>query len=273
MKVSVVIAVYNEEKYIKKCLKSLMDQAFKDFEMIVVDDGSTDNSFQVLLRIKNHESRIKIYKIRHSGPGKARNFGAKKSSGEILVFVDADMYFDKDFINDLIKPITDGKAKGTYSTEEYVANWENCWARCWNYNWNLPDRRRINLKDKYQKKDFRALLKTEFERVKGFDAIGYTDTWTISEKLGYEPEPTHALYYHYNPSSLNEIYRQAKWVGKRKHKGGIAGKIFLILKNIIFISILLGLIKTIKYKEPNFFLFKIVYDFGYLKGLLSSRLY
>src|SRR3989344_8477717 len=127
MKVSVIIPVYNEEKVIQYCLESLKNQTFRDMEIIVVDDGSTDRTQElvkgVMLLIQDHK-----------GPGEARNFGAKQAKGEILVFVDADMTFDKDFIKELIKPIITEKSKGTFSKDEKVSNWDNIWAKCWNIN-------------------------------------------------------------------------------------------------------------------------------------------
>ncbi|MFC1711439.1 glycosyltransferase family 2 protein [Patescibacteria group bacterium] len=273
MKVSIIISVYNESKYIRKCLESLLVQTFKEFEIIVIDDGSTDKSSEILADFLKQKKNIQFLKLKHGGPAIARNLGVDKSKGDILVFLDGDMYFEKDFLQTLVNPIVSKKAKGTYSTEEYVANWKNIWARCWNYNWNLKHKKRISLNSSDQQKDFRAILKEEFLKVGGFDNTGYTDTWSLAKKLGYKPKPTNAKYYHYNPSTLKEVYNQAKWIGKRKHKGGLLGKIFLIIKNTPLFSLILGFKKSVLYKEPCFVLFKIVYDFGYLLGLISLKQY
>lgn len=271
MKASIIIALYNQEKYIEECLKSLDKQSFTDFEIIIVDDGSTDNS---KLKAKSVKSKFKIKNLKlieqkHQGPAKARNLGVKYAKGDILVFLDGDMYFAKDFLKDLISPIKLGKTKGTFSTEEYVANWDNVWARCWNYNWNLADKKRIDPQRADQARDFRAILKKEFEKVKGFDNIGYTDTWTLSEKLDYRPIATKALYYHYNPSSLKEVFIQAKWVAKRKYKFGWLGKLIALLRVNPIFSLVNGLIKSVYKKEPGFLIFKLIYDFGYTIGLLE----
>ena len=128
-KVSVIIAIFNEEKNIEACLNSILDQSYQNMEVIVADDGSTDQS---LSKIKSFE--VKSSKLPHQGAAKTRNYGATKASGEILVFVDGDMTFTKDFIKELIQPILDGKYKGTFSKEEYISNWDNIWSRCWNFN-------------------------------------------------------------------------------------------------------------------------------------------
>src|SRR3989344_8981820 len=116
MKVSVIVPAYNEEKVILGCLESLVKQTYKDMEIIVVDDGSTDATLQMLRRASKAFD-VKIFSQEHKGPGAARNLGAKHASGDILVFVDADMIFDKNFIKKLIAPIVKGEAIGTFSKE------------------------------------------------------------------------------------------------------------------------------------------------------------
>jgi glycosyltransferase involved in cell wall biosynthesis len=284
MQVSIVIPIYNQSQFIEKCLGSLWEQNEESFQIIIVDDGSSDKTQRVLSKFKVNPSptesrrgretvKLKVFKQKHQGPALARNFGVSKASGKILVFVDGDMYFDKDFLKQLIQPIKFGQAKGTYSTEEYVANWKNCWARCWNYNWNLPDKRRIDFKNVDQQKDFRAILKTEFNKVGGFDNIGYTDTWTLSEKLGYRPQATRAKYYHFNPSTLKEVFQQARWVAKRPYKLGKIGFLLtLVTANPVF-SLINGIRKAIRKKEPAFIIFKVVYDLGIIFGLLTKGKY
>ena len=270
MKTSVIISVYNEEKYIEKCLLSLQKQTLKDFEIIVIDDGSTDNTYNIVSNFQFPISNFQLIKQKHQGPAVARNKGSKIAKGEILVFVDGDMYFDKDFFQNLVKPIKKGLAKGTFSIREYVANWDNVWARCWNYNWGLKDRKRIIPDRVDQIKDFRAILKEEFNRVNGFDNIGYTDTWTLSEKLNYVPIATKALCFHYNPASLGEVFNQAEWVAKRKYKLGLLGKIVALVRANFFISLANGFKGSFLWKEPSFLLFKLIYDFGATLGILMS---
>lgn len=270
MTISIIITVYNEEKYISQCLESLSNQTFKDFEIIIVDDGSTDKTKDVLSNYQLSTINYQLFKQTHLGLAAARNLGAKKAKGKILVFLDGDMHFDKNFLEELIHPIKQGKTKGTFSTEEFVANWDNIWARCWNYNWNLPDKRRVDVKRADQKKEFRAILKKEFEKVGGLDSIGYTDAWTLSTKLGYGPKAVKAEYYHYNPSTLKEVFSQAKWTAKRKYKLGFIGEASVLLRSNPIFSLINGLKKAILKKEPGFVIFKIVYDFAVVFGILSK---
>ncbi|NMC36071.1 glycosyltransferase family 2 protein [Candidatus Beckwithbacteria bacterium] len=265
--VSVIIATYNEDQYLKKCLESLACQKKARFEIIVVDDGSFKKAKNLELKSKN--GTFRFFRIKHSGTAVARNFGAKKAKGDILVFVDGDMEFEPDFLEQLIEPIEQGLAKGTISTEEYVANWNNVWARCWNFEQGLKTRKRIDEKD-MMLRDFRAILKSEFDRVGGFSNTGYTDTWSLSEKLGYKPVKTKAKYYHYNPASMQEVFWQALWIGGRQRKFGIVGKIVAGLRATMPVSIFLGLVKAITYKEMGMLNFKIIYDLGILSGIMSG---
>lgn len=270
--ISIIIPTYNEEKDIKKCLESLMKQSLTDFEIIVVDDGSTDQTVAVINSlVTNHYSLITLLHQKHLGPGAARNLGAKEASGEILIFVDADMTFGKDFLRLLTKPILTGESNGTFSKEEFVANWDNVWARCWNINEGWVERRRYPKNYPDKQKVFRAILKSEFERVGGFTPGGYNDDWSLSAKLGYAAAAAPgAVFYHQNPASLQEVFFHAKWVGKRPYKLGLTGSLVALLRASLPVSIIIGVGKAIFYQTPLFILFKILYDAGITIGILES---
>ncbi len=274
MKISVIIPTFNEEKVIDECLISLSRQNYNDFEVIVVDDGSTDHTVEVVNSLNtDHRTLITLLHEKHQGPAMARNLGAKHAKGEILVFVDADMTFDSNFLQNLAKPIIEKKTFGTFSKEEYVSNWNNVWAKCWNINNNLPSQRRLPNDYPDHQKVFRAVLKKEFDRVGGFNKGGYTDDWTLSEKLGYEAQKaTGARFYHKNPDNLWEIFDHAKWIGKREYKLEVIGVIFALLRSSLPVSKVVGLYKAIRYKTPQFFIYKIVYDFGIFCGIISYTL-
>ncbi|MFH1971303.1 MAG: glycosyltransferase family 2 protein [Patescibacteria group bacterium] len=270
MKVSVIIPVYNEEDVIKECLKSLIKQSFENFEVIIVDDGSTDKTLNIVNKINLKGLKLSIIEQNHQGTGTARNLGAKKARGEILVFVDADMTFDKYFLEKLIEPIVEGKSKGTFSKEEYVSNWENVWARCWNINEGWEDRKRHPKNYPDRQKVFRAILKKEFDRVGGFTPGGYDDDWSLGIKLGFDAVDVEgAKFYHQNPASFSEIFKQAKWIGKREYKFGLIGSFIALLRASLPVSIIIGFSKFIAKGEPAFLFFKIVYDLGIFIGILE----
>ncbi|KXT72761.1 Glycosyltransferase [Streptococcus sp. DD10] len=92
MKFSVIIPVYNVEKYIDRCLKSIISQHYNDLEIIVIDNGSTDSSGSICDIYASEYSNISVYHIANHGVGSARNFGLSKSRGEFVYFVDSDDY-------------------------------------------------------------------------------------------------------------------------------------------------------------------------------------
>lgn len=274
MKLSVIIPTYNESKDIAECLESLDTQTYKDFEVIIVDDGSTDQTIEIVKNYHPHSFKMMLLNQRHLGPALARNLGAKKAQGEILIFVDADMTFDKKFLEKLTLPIRNKKTNGTFSKDEFVKNWENPWARLWNQNDNLPAKRRLPKNYPNTQKVFRAILKKEFEKVNGFTKGGYTDDWTLSQKLGYEATVADdAFFYHKNPSSLKEAYKHAKWVGKRTYKLGIFGALIMLFIHFPLMALTIGILKAIVYKDARFIIFRIVYSLGIFVGLIEMLIF
>lgn len=270
MKISVIIPIFNEEKVIGACLKSLQQQSYKEMEVIVVDDGSRDHTSEIVRAFG-----VTLLQQEHLGPGRARNLGAKHAKGEILVFVDADMVFDQDFIKKLTRPIKEKKAIGTFSKEEYILNKDNMWSKCWNINRGLPIDRMHPKNYPDTQPVFRAILKKEFDKVGGFGAIGYIDDHTLAEKLELEAVACKAVFYHRNPENLAEIYQQARWIGKsefkkRKIKNENVMRLVTIIRYSLPLSLFSGLIKVIKFNLPAFFIFKIVYDLAVEISLVRS---
>lgn len=270
MKISVVIPTYNEANVIQSCIESLGEQTYEDFEIITIDDGSTDKTPQILRGASKILPNFYFLEQNHKGAGAARNLGAKKAKGEVLVFVDADMTFDENFLDKLSEPIREHSSKGTFSKEEFVANWDSPWARCWNINEGWEEKRRHPKNYPDHQPVFRAILKSEFEKVGGFTPGGYDDDWSLSKKLGYEAiAAPGAVFYHKNPSSLGEIFKHARWVGKRKYKLGYLGYAVALLRSSFPASIIVGLYKSLKNKNLRFVIFKAVYDFGIFTGVLE----
>src|SRR3989344_4603321 len=222
MLVSIIIPVYNEEATIKKCIETLRNQSYEPLEIIIVDDSSTDKTVEIIKKCQMSNVKCKMFRQHHLGPGPARNLGAKQAEGKILVFVDADMTFDKNFIKDLIQPIINERAIGTFSKNEMNANKDNIWSACWNINRNWPIDRLIPPDYPETAPVFRAILKREFEKVSGFDATGeYTDDWSLSRKLGQKSTLAKgAIYNHSNPDNLKEVFKQARWIGKNEFIAG-----------------------------------------------------
>lgn len=99
---SVIMPVYNKEKYIERAVKSVLNQTYKNFEIIIVDDKSTDNSLNIIKKFK--DKRIRIFKHRkNKGASGARNFGIKKAKAPYIAFLDADDEYMPDFLQEIVR--------------------------------------------------------------------------------------------------------------------------------------------------------------------------
>lgn len=102
MKVSIIIPVYNMEHNLNKCLDSVIGQTYKDIEIIAINDGSTDNSLNILNDYAKKDSRIIVINQENGGISKARNAGLEISKGEYICFVDSDDYVEENMVSDLL---------------------------------------------------------------------------------------------------------------------------------------------------------------------------
>lgn len=102
MKISIIMPVYNKEKYLYKSIKSILNQTYENFELIIVNDGSTDNSSSICHKFEQEDSRIKVIDIENNGVSNARNIGIKNANGQYIQFIDADDYIDKYMLEDLV---------------------------------------------------------------------------------------------------------------------------------------------------------------------------
>ena len=127
-KITVIVPVYNMEKYIERCLKSLLSQTLEDIEIIVVNDGSTDKSKEIILDFLESYGNI-IYKEKENeGVAVARNYGLKAASGEYITFLDPDDYIEKDMYEKMYN-----KAK----EEEEEADLVEC-----DFYWEYPNKKK-----------------------------------------------------------------------------------------------------------------------------------
>lgn len=102
-KVSIIVPVYNSERYIRRCIESLMNQTYTDIEIIIINDGSTDKSLGIIEELAKKDSRIILINQENRGVSYARNAGLKKVSGDYIGFVDSDDYIEKQMYEKLIQ--------------------------------------------------------------------------------------------------------------------------------------------------------------------------
>ena len=117
--ISVVIPVYNKEKFIENTIYSVLNQTLSDFELIIVDDSSTDKSLSIIDSIE--DKRIKTYSIKNSGVSKSRNYGVEKSSSNLIAFLDADDLWKNNHLEQLYKLYLENPNCGMYAMS-YIKN-------------------------------------------------------------------------------------------------------------------------------------------------------
>lgn len=105
--ISVIIPVYNLQKYVNRTINSVLSQSFSDFELIVVDDGSNDASFSILSRLAAEDSRIELVKQENQGQAVARNLGLQMARGKFIAFIDGDDIVGRDYLKILYQAIRD----------------------------------------------------------------------------------------------------------------------------------------------------------------------
>lgn len=120
-KISVILPVYNVEKYIRKCLDSIINQTFKDFEAILVNDGSTDDSQKIIDEyVQNYPDVFRAFSEDNKGVSEARNFGFKKATGDFVVFVDPDDILSKYFLEELYQNAIKNKCDVSICSYKFV---------------------------------------------------------------------------------------------------------------------------------------------------------
>ncbi len=143
--ISVIVPVFNTEKYLDKMIKSLTDQTYSNIEIILVNDGSTDGSLEICQKFSGRDARVRVLSQENKGPSCARNYGVSRARGKYLAFVDSDDYVSGDFIECLYQllsfsrsdisvcgyemvykdkrvKISEGEGRVVYSREEALRN-------------------------------------------------------------------------------------------------------------------------------------------------------
>lgn len=120
--VSVIIPVYNAEKTIVKCVETVINQTYKDIEIILINDGSDDKSWDNLQTLCNTDSRIKIFAQKNHGVSYTRNQGINYSSGDYILFVDSDDYLETNYIEELVTPLINKTAELTICCYNEIAD-------------------------------------------------------------------------------------------------------------------------------------------------------
>lgn len=273
--VTVVVPVYNEASCIRDCVESLLNQDFSPLQVLAVDDGSMDESASICEDLK-----ITVLRQQHMGPGTARNFGAQNAKGNILVFADADMVLESDYVSKLVAPIIKGQAIATCHWDEQVLNWENPWARCQTYYLGLPERRRQPVDPPNGEEIYRAVRKDFFLAYGGMDEhAGRGDDSSLARRTGVLATIVRgALCYHRGPESWREVFQEAVWHGKNvtvEPRDRIRRSVASLLVTNPVVSVWRNGSKALKTGEWQLPLYAMTYsvgfDWGIVRGLLTKN--
>lgn len=204
-KVSVVVPVHNAEKYIDKCINSVLIQDYTNFELILVDDGSVDKSLKVCNLYMHQDNRIKVIHQENNGVAEARNAGIEASSGQYIVFLDADDWWACNYLSMMVKEklkadlvicglvrcLSDGKMVTESAFDCDMSQW--CWPII--YNYSIPCWRCIFDLSTIQTKDikFTSGRKTGEDQEFTYRYMLHTETITFIREAFY--------YYRINPTS------------------------------------------------------------------------
>lgn len=250
-KVSIILPVYNVESYLRQCLDSIIMQTLEDIEIICVNDGSTDNSLEILQEYKNKDSRIKIINQENRGQGVARNIALENITGDYIGFVDPDDYISPN----MYKTLYETAIKHNCDIVEesfYIKNEIRNYLKKRKNKLNLPKNKIFNYK---VKKNYvfspnlaiwNKLYKTSFikendikffETKKGEDIIFTIKSRVLASKIVYIDN---ADYYYRikkdnvpksykNTSPIDELNRQIKFLDKIKN-ALIEDKIYELIK-------------------------------------------
>lgn len=108
--ISIILPVYNSEKFLEKCIESILKQTYQNFELIIINDGSTDNSKTICEKFATAHKNVKFFNKKNSGVSAARNYGLSKAKGDYICFIDSDDYIEKNYLEILLKTIIENNA-------------------------------------------------------------------------------------------------------------------------------------------------------------------
>jgi len=217
MDVSVVIPIYNGEKTLNECINSVLNQDYKNYEVILVDNNSTDKTKEIIKRFEKKNKRIKYFFESYKGTGSARNRGEINSKGDIILMTDSDCIIPKDWISKIVKEFSNKETKAVQG--RIISQCKSYWAD------NIDNEKYRIAKERLKDKKVGILDTANFAiRKKLLKKIGYTskvikysNDLELEARLklnGYELKLKEILVYHKHKNNFLDIFN--KWVCRGK---------------------------------------------------------
>lgn len=209
--VSVIVTTKNEDDAIENLLKSVLKQTYKNTELLLIDNNSTDNTLSIARKFK----QVKVFE---KGPERSaqRNYGAKNAKGDYLFFLDADMELTPKVIEDCVKKIYQEKAEGIVVPEE--SRWTNFWGEVKAYERSFYSEKGDPVTDAA-----RFFSKKIFHKVGGYDeSITGPEDWDLPDRIreaGFKiGRSAEIIYHHEQKISLLALFRKKFYYGLNAHK-------------------------------------------------------
>ncbi len=277
-KVSVVIPVFNGEKTLKQCLNSVLNQTFQNYEIIVVDNNSTDNSKNIIKDFQRKNNKVKYVFEPLVSRGAARNRGEKKAEGEIIVMTDCDCIVPRNWITELIKPILKDNKVSVQGNKRAVI--KNYWTDC------IEEEKRRITKQRLEDKKIGLLDTANFAIKKGdLKKIGFSDPFmkncNDTELQVRLKANKYSLFFkkiqisHYEPDSWLKVFLKffdrGKWNQKLREKHKDKKDFFSNWGIMFYLRFLAGLIfKLITINK--FFFYDLISGTGWRAGVIWEKL-
>lgn len=258
--VSVIVPAHDEERWIGECLDSLRRQTYPDFEVVVVDDGSSDRTGAIARR-----SDATVIRTDQRGAGAAKNAGAVVSRGRILVFLDADEMFDPDFLERLVAPLANPDVRATFPGGVRYRNSDQGLAPGWLYVRGIVDRRPPRFETPHRIP--KAMRRDEFFAAGRYPEVGYGEDELLGERLGPAAVVDDATWEFTLPTGVREIFGKARWIGRGPQFAGRRPALWR-LSPPVSIAAALGLLRA---RQPRSAAVRLIYDAGLIVGFLESR--
>jgi len=281
MDVSIIIPVHNVESYLKQCLDSIISQTFKNIEIIIINDCSTDKSSQIIEEYKKTDSRIvTVFLEKNVGAGSARNEGIKIATGKYIVFIDSDDWITKDYIEKLYTGIEKYNCDMisanfyTYDTATGKTEENKCPGKFYNtlFNSSLKKQYFLFLSNNYiwiriYKKDFLKANNIYFKLNKLEDSLFLWEVVLASDNFRFIDETIYYYRLNRNNSLTTSDYAAAYIEGLREIKKILVGKnLYRFYKQPFFLFAMSGIINSfgnskLPYRQLKDTFYKLKYEF------------
>jgi len=283
LKISVIIPVYNAEKTLKQCLDSVLNQTYKNYEVIVVDNNSTDKTKDITKEFqqKNKSKKIKYIFESKIGMGAARNTGEKKAKGEIILMTDSDCIVPKSWVKNMTKPILSGRCDAVQGSEINIE--EGFWSK--QTQLKIMEKKRTEglIIGRIDLKNF-AISTNKLKKI-GYTNRKYFSGMDTELAIRFSKNRLRLAFLrdvkvkHYHPNNLKLIIRKynyrAYWctIVTKDHKTYLENTGFLKETNQTpwtFFKFIPGLIKTLIFKGPSTAYFDLITGISWRVGLIKG---